>query len=403
LNTFEVMISNRQLFLRHLAQTSDAPLLLEIDYAEGVYLFGVEGKTYLDLISGISVSSLGHGNKHVIEAIKTQADKYLHLMVYGELVQNPQVALATKLSEYLPPSLDSVFFVNSGSEAVEGAMKLAKRITGRKKIIAMKDAYHGSTHGALSLMSDEAYKAPFQPLLPHIHHIRYNQIEDISDINEECAAVIIETVQGEAGYIPADLAYLHALRERCTETGTLLILDEIQCGMGRTGKLFAFEHYGIEPDILLLAKAFGAGIPLGAFISSKQNMDALTHDPVLGHISTFGGNPLCCAAALAGLTYLMDNRVMESIAHKEWLFKNLLKHPKIKSVTGRGMMLALEFSSFEENKKYIDACIEGGVLTDWFLFAANKMRIAPPLIISEQEIEKACEVIIDVLNQNSTF
>lgn len=394
------MISNRQLFLRHMAQTSDAPLLLEIERAEGVYLFSSEGKTYLDLISGISVSSLGHGNKQVVSAIKEQADQYLHLMVYGELVQNPQVALAAKLSAYLPDSLNSVFFVNSGSEAIEGAMKLAKRSTGRKKFIAMRDAYHGSTHGALSLMSDEDYKAPFQPLLPNIHHIRFNQEEDLSEIDEECAAVIIETIQGEAGYLPADLAYLHALRERCNETGTLLILDEIQCGMGRTGKLFAFEHYGIEPDILVLAKAFGAGVPLGAFISSKQRMDLFTHDPVLGHISTFGGHPLSCAAALAGLTYLMDENILGQIAHKEWLFKNLLKHPKIKSISGRGLMLALEFSNFEENKKYIDACIERGVLTDWFLFAGNKMRIAPPLIISEQEIEKACDVIIEVLNQN---
>jgi len=400
LNTFEAMISNRQLFLRHMAQTSDAPLLLEIDRAEGVYLFGSDGKPYLDLISGISVSSLGHGNKEVVAAIKAQADQYLHLMVYGELVQNPQVALATELTKHLPSTLDSIFFVNSGSEAVEGAMKLAKRISGRQKFIAMKDAYHGSTHGALSLMSDEAYKAPFQPLLPHIHHIRFNQEEELLAIDETCAAVIVETVQGEAGYLPAELSYLHALRERCDQTGTLLILDEIQCGMGRTGKLFAFEHYGIEPDILLLAKAFGAGVPLGAFISSKQNMDAFTHDPVLGHISTFGGHPLSCAAALAGLNYLIKERVMESIAHKEWLFKNLLKHPKIKSISGRGMMLALEFSCFEENKKYIDACIERGVLTDWFLFSAEKMRIAPPLIISEQEIEKACEVILEVLNQN---
>lgn len=383
-----------------MAQTSDAPLLLEIEKAEGVYLFGEGGKPYLDLISGISVSSLGHGNKQVVAAIKQQADKYLHLMVYGELVQNPQVALASRLSEFLPNSLDSIFFVNSGSEAIEGALKLAKRLTGRKKFVSMKNAYHGSTHGALSLMSDEAYKAPFQPLLPHIEHLDYNQEEQLLKIDNECAAVIVETVQGEAGYLPADLAYMHALRERCDQTGTLLILDEIQCGMGRTGKLFAFEHYGVEPDILVLAKAFGAGVPLGAFISAKARMDAFTHDPVLGHISTFGGHPLSCAAALAGLNYLVNEGVMESIAHKEWLFRNLLKHPKIKSISGRGMMLALEFEDFETNKKYIDACIEKGVLTDWFLFAANKMRIAPPLIISEQEIEKACEVILEVLNQN---
>lgn len=382
-----------------MAQTSDAPLLLEITHAEGVYLFAADGKTYLDLISGISVSSLGHGNPDVIAAIKQQSEKYLHLMVYGEIIQSPQVKLAARLSSLLPGSLDAVFFVNSGSEAVEGALKLAKRVSGRKKIMAVRNAYHGSSHGALSLMSDESYKQAFSPLLPEIYHINFNISEDLEQITRDFAAVIVEPIQGEAGYLAADLEYLHALRQKCDETGTLLIFDEIQCGMGRTGKLFAFEHYGVVPDILVLAKAFGAGLPLGAFISSAEHMGHLTHDPVLGHITTFGGHPLCCAAALAGLDFLMENKLQESIPHKEWLFKNLLKHPKIKSITGKGLMLALEFSDFEENKRFIDACIEKGLLTDWFLFAPNKMRIAPPLIISEQEIEKACDIILEVLDQ----
>lgn len=394
------MLSNRQLFLRYMAQTSDAPLLLEITHAEGVYLFEADGKTYLDLISGISVSSLGHGNPDVKAAIQEQSEKYLHLMVYGELVQSPQVKLAATLGALLPESLNSVFFVNSGSEAVEGALKLAKRVSGRKKIMAVRNAYHGSSHGALSLMSDDSYKKPFEPLLPEIYHIDFNVPESIDQITSEFAALIIEPIQGEAGYMPADLEYLHALREKCDETGTLLIFDEIQSGMGRSGKLFAFDHYGVIPDILVVAKAFGAGMPLGAFISSRANMSSLTHDPVLGHITTFGGHPLCCAAALAGLNFLMEQKLMAAIPHKEWLFKNLLKHDKIRSISGKGLMLALEFADFEENKRYIDACIGKGLLTDWFLFAPNKMRIAPPLIISEQEIEKACEIILEVLDQN---
>lgn len=393
------MLSQRQLFLRHLAPTSEAPLLLEIEKAEGVYLFEPGGKTYLDLISGISVSSLGHGHPKVKQAIRQQSEKYLHLMVYGELIQGPQVQLATYLTSLLPEELDSVYFVNSGSEAIEGAMKLAKRLTGRPEILAMKNAYHGSTQGALSLMSDPVYRESFGPLLPGIAHLEFNNPQDLDRITEQSAAVIVETIQGEAGYLPVDIAYLHALKERCKQTGTLLVLDEIQCGMGRTGKLFAFEHYGIEPDILVVAKAFGAGLPLGAFISSRERMQTLSFNPVLGHITTFGGHPLSCAAALAGLQALREEQLLPRVARKELLFKNLLKHPKIKSITGRGLMLALEFSSFQENKAIIDSCIEKGLLSDWFLFAPHKMRISPPLTISEQEIEKACDIILEVLNE----
>jgi acetylornithine/N-succinyldiaminopimelate aminotransferase len=392
------MLSNRQLFLRNVAQTSGAPLLLEIQRAEGVYLFDAAGEMYMDLISGISVSSLGHGNKNIISAIEQQSKHYLHLMVYGELIQSPQVGLAGKLAGLLPPNLESVYFVNSGSEAVEGALKLSRRYTGRKKIIAARNAYHGSTYGAMSLMSGD-YGQAFGPLLPQVEHIRFNSTADLSAIDTETAAVIIETIQGEAGYMPADRPFMQALKEKCRQNGALLILDEIQCGMGRTGRLFGFEHYGIEPDILLLAKAFGAGMPLGAFIASREIMNCLTHDPVLGHMTTFGGHPVCCAAALAGLNYLLENKIMEEIPKKELLFRQLLQHPKIKNISGKGLMLALEFSSFEENKRYIDRCIKKGLLTDWFLWAENKMRIAPPLIISLQEIEKACEIILESISE----
>ncbi len=391
------MLSTRQLFLRHIAQTSDAPLLLEMRRAEGCYIFDQEDRPYLDLISGISVSSLGHGNKQVIDAIQNQAQKHMHLMVYGEFVQEPQVILAEQICAHLPEHLQSVYFVNSGSEAVEGAMKLAKRYTGRKQFVSAKKAYHGSSHGALSLMADATYTQAFEPLLPGISHMTFNNQEDLSLITEETAAVFVETIQGEAGYVPADIEFLHALKDRCEETGALLVLDEIQCGMGRTGKMFAFEHYGVEPDILLLAKAFGGGMPLGAFISSNAIMHTLTHDPVLGHITTFGGHPVSCAAALAGLHYLLDENLMKQIPKKEMLFRNLLQHPKIKKITGKGLMLGLEFENFNENKRYIDRCIENGLITDWFLFADHKMRLAPPLIISEQEIEKACEVILESL------
>lgn len=392
------MLNQRQLFLRHVAQTSDAPLLIEIERADGVTLYGPNQKEYLDLISGISVSSLGHGNKKVIEAIQQQSEKYLHLMVYGELVQAPQVDLAKKLSDLLPSPLESVYFVNSGSEAIEGALKLAKRYTGRTKIMAMKNAYHGNTHAAMSLMNGNEYKNAFGPLLPDIEFMNFNDLEEVKRINRSFAAVILETIQGEAGYIPAEIEFLQAIRKKCEEEGVLLILDEIQCGMGRTGKLFAFEHYNIQPDILVLAKAFGAGLPLGAFISSQPIMSVLTHHPVLGHITTFGGHPLCCSAALAGLNELYRLDLMSGIAKKEALFRELLHHPKIKSISGKGLMLSIEFNDFEENKRFIDACMDKGVFTDWFLYASNKMRISPPLIIHESEIRKACAVILSVLN-----
>ena len=393
------MISNRQLFLMHQAQTSLFPLMLEIERAEGVYLFDVKGKQYLDLISGISVSSLGHGNEHVKNAIKQQLDKYMHLMVYGEFIQSPQVKLAKKLTDLLPPNLNSVYLVNSGSEATDGALKLAKRVTGRTEIIACNNAYHGSGHAALSLNSNEYFKNAFRPLLPDINFIEFNNENSLQKISHKTACVIVETIQGEAGYLPPQNDFLKKLRAKCDEHSVLFILDEIQTGMGRTGNLFAFEDYGIVPDILLLGKALGAGMPIGAFVSSQTMMNEFADNPVLGHITTFGGHPVIATAALAGIEELLSNNWIKEVNEKENLFRKLLVHPAIKNISGKGLMLALEFESFEFNKKIIDACIEDGLITDWFLYAPNCLRIAPPLIITEDQIRWSCEVLIKNLKK----
>jgi len=392
------MLTLRQLFLANNAQTTDFPLLLEFERAEGIYMYDASGKPYIDLISGIGVSSLGHSNPYVINAIKEQLDKYMHLMVYGEYVQTPQVRFAGRLISILPSQLNSVYFVNSGAEAVEGALKLAKRYTGRSKIISCYNSYHGSTNGALSVMGNEEYKQAYRPLLPGINFIKFNHIDDLELITQETACVIIETVQGEAGVRVPDKAYMQVLRQRCTDTGTLLILDEIQAALGRTGKLFAFEHFDIVPDILLLAKALGGGMPVGAFISSNKIMGALKENPILGHITTFGGHPVCCAAGLAALEVLLNENLVEQVDAKEKLFRELLVHPAIKEVRGKGLMLAIELEDFDLNKKIIDRCIENGVVVDWFLHCSNSMRIAPPLIITHDEIRKACEVIIESIN-----
>lgn len=387
----------RQLFLLNNAQTTDFPLLLEFERAQGVYMYDKQGRGHIDLISGIGVSNLGHSNPFVIKAIKEQLDKYMHLMVYGEYVQTPQVKLAEKLISVLPQNLQSVYFTSSGSEAVEGALKLAKRFTGRYQIIAFENSYHGSTHGALSVMGNEEYKQAYRPLLPGVNFIKFNQIDDLQLITNQVACVIVETIQGEAGIRVPDVAYMQALRSRCDETGTLLILDEIQAAFGRTGKLFAFEHFGIVPDILLLAKALGGGMPLGAFIASNDTMSALKENPILGHITTFGGHPVCCASGLAALEVLLNDKLHETVAEKEALFRELLVHTAIKQIRGKGLMLAIEFESFELNKKIIDRCIENGVIADWFLHCSNAMRIAPPLIINPEEIKKACTVIVEAI------
>lgn len=391
------MLTLRQLFLANNAQTTDFPLMLEFERAQGVYMYNAEGKAWLDLISGIGVSNIGHGNPEVIEAIKQQVDKYMHLMVYGEYVQTPQVRFAEKLASLLPSTLQSVYFTNSGSEAIEGAMKLAKRHTGRNQIIACHNAYHGSTQGALSVMGNEDFKQAYRPLLPGIQFINFNEPADLHLITEETACVIIETVQGEAGIRVPNLAYMQALRKRCYQTGTLLILDENQTAFGRTGKLFAFEHFGIVPDILVLGKALGGGMPLGAFISSVEVMGALKNNPILGHITTFGGHPVCCASGLASLEVLLRENLISQVAEKEALFKKLLVHPAIKEVRGKGLMLAAEMESFDILKKVIDHSIEQGIIIDWFLHCSNSMRIAPPLIITHEQIEQACSIILDAI------
>ncbi len=393
-------MNNRQIFFQNLAQTSPAPMAVEIERASGVYMYGPDGKKYLDLISGISVSNTGHCNPEVVEAIKKQAETYAHLMVYGEFVQGPQVQLAKLLCNNLPTHLNSVYLVNSGTEATEGAMKLAKRYTGRHEIVAFCNAYHGSTQGSLSIMGDETMKKAFRPLLPGIRFIDFNNPLHLSFITTQTAAVIAETIQGEAGAIVPSRDYMQQLRQRCTETGTLLILDEIQAGCGRTGKLWGFEHFGIVPDVLLLAKGFGGGMPLGAFVSSAEIMECLTHSPVLGHITTFGGNAVCAAAAHANFSIIIREKLWENASELEKVFRKNLTHPAILSIRGKGLMLAVEFGSFETNKAVIDSLVELGVITDWFLFAPNCLRIAPPLIISEKQLLDACEAIRIAIDKN---
>ena len=393
-------ITNRQLFLSHVGQTSEAPLALEIVKARGCTLWDVDGKAYIDLIAGISVCNIGHCHPRVVEAIKKQVDDYMHIMVLGELVESPQVAYAKKITDHLPSSLNAVFYTASGSEATEGAMKLAKRFTGRTQIISFKNSYHGSTQGALSIMGDEYWRNAFRPLLPDVMQLDYNSLEALQQITERTACVVAETIQAEAGVLVPQNGWLSALRKRCTQTGTLLVLDEIQCGFGRNGTLWAFEQFDVVPDILLLGKALGGGMPLGAFVADKQLMDSFTHHPVLGHINTFGGHPVSCAAGLAAFNVLLDEQLIAGVKQKESLFLSLLVHPSIQSVHSCGLMIAVDFGSFEVNKKIIDALIHRGVFTDWFLFAAGSLRIAPPLIISDTEIRIACNHLIEVLNEN---
>ena len=391
-------MNNRQLFLQHVGQTSEAPLCLNIVKAEGSKMWDANGKEYIDLIAGISVCNIGHRHPKVVEAIKKQADEYLHIMVYGELVENPQVHYATLLSKYLPENLNAVFYTASGSEATEGAMKLAKRYTGRREMVSFKNSYHGSTQGALSVMGSEYWQQAFRPLLPGIVQLDYNSFDDLDAINENTACVIAETIQAEAGVNMPDMNWLKALREKCTTTGTLLVLDEIQCGFGRNGTLWAFEQFGITPDILLLGKALGGGMPLGAFVADKKIMDSFTNNPVLGHINTFGGHPVSCAAGLAAFKVLIEEEIINGVHEKEKLFHTLLVHEKILKISSKGLMIAVHFDSFETNKKIIDLLIERGVFTDWFLFAAHALRIAPPLNISDEDIEIACKIIIEVLD-----
>jgi len=386
--------TNRQLFFEHLAPTSKFPLAIEIERASGIYMYAPNGKKYIDFISGIGVSNVGHCHINVVEAIKKQAETYMHLMVYGEYVQAPQVQLAAWLSNHLPATLNSAYLTNSGAEAIEGAMKLAKRVTGRTKIISFKNCYHGSTQGALSIIGSEEFKQNFRPLIPDCTLLNFNNFEDINLIDETVAAVFIETIQGEAGYIEPKPHYLQFLRNQCTKVGALLVCDEIQAGAGRTGKLWAFEHYDIVPDVICLAKGIGGGMPIGAFVASHELMSFFTENPILGHLTTFGGHPVSAAASLACLQTIEDEKLVESVQEKEQLIKKLLVHPKINEIRGKGLMLAVGFDSFEINKAIIDRCIENGVVTDWFLFCDNYMRIAPPLTITLSEIEQACILIL---------
>ena len=380
----------RQLFLEHVGQTSDNPMMLEVERAEGIYLYGRDGKRWIDLISGVSVSAVGHGNRQVIDAICSQAQDYLHLMVYGEAVESPQVRYAQRIASLLPDPLDTVYFVNSGSEAVEGALKLAKRYTGRTEIIYYKNAYHGSTHGSLSVMGGEEYRNAYRPLLPDA---------DLRYVTPRTACVIIEPVQGEGGIFPADRDYLQALRDRCDQTGTLLIYDEIQTGLGRTGTLYFFQQYGIVPDILCTAKAFGGGMPLGAFIASNRIMSVLKTNPVLGHITTFGGHPVCCAAGLAALEYILSERLTELADAKGALYESLLAgHPLVREIRRTGLLLGVEFGDSELTARIVLRAIDRGLMTEWFLFHDTAMRIAPPLTITDAEIRESCEILLEVLN-----
>lgn len=387
------MISNRELFLKNTAQTSESPRLIEIESAAGSYLYGPNGQKYLDLVSGFNVSNIGHRHPKVVEAIKSQLDKYMHVTVYGEFVQAPQVQFATKLLEQLPTSFESVYLTNSGAEAVEGSMKIAKKFTGRRQIIAAKKAYHGSTQGALSLIGDSAFHEAYAPLLPEIEFITFNDPADLSMITTQTAAVIIEAIQGEAGVRVPDVAYMKALRQRCTETGALLIFDEIQTGFGRTGAMFAFQHFGIVPDILMLAKGIGGGMPLGAFVASKAIMDVIKANPMLGHITTFGGHPVSCAAALASLEVILEEKLIEGVAEKAALFRKELAHSKIKEIRGLGLMLCLQVENYNQVYNVSKYCADQGVMIDWYLHCETALRVAPPLTISQDEILEACQII----------
>jgi len=392
------MPSASETFLTHLAQTSPHPLQLEVSHAEGSYIFDQSGKKYFDLISGIAVSNIGHRHPKVVDAIKQQVDKYMHVMAYGEFIQNPQNQLALELTKLLPSTLNSCYFVNSGAEANEGALKLAKRITGRTELIACKKSYHGSTHGALSVSGNEVKKNAYRPLLPGVKFIEFNNTLDLSQITDKTAAVIIEPIQGDAGVrIPSE-NYLKQLRQRCTAVGAQLIFDEIQTGFGRTGKLFAFEHFDVIPDILTIAKAFGGGMPIGAFVSDKLQMDLLTHSPMLGHITTFGGHPVNCAAALANLKVIQEEHLIEGIEAKGALLEKHINHPSIKEIRRKGLMFAVEFESPETVQKIVLKCLEEGIITFWFLSCPESFRLAPPINMTNEDLIHTGKIIWEVIN-----
>jgi acetylornithine/N-succinyldiaminopimelate aminotransferase len=390
-------MNNRKLFFQHIAQTSPTPIGLEMVKAEGCYIYGADGKKYLDLIAGFSVANIGHSHPEVIDAVQKQAAAYMHLIVYGEFIEQPQVQYAKLLTDHLPSLLNCVYFTNSGAEAVEGAMKLAKRVTNRPKIIAFNKSYHGSTQGALSVMGDETSRNAFRPLLPDVYHFDFNSEDAIHAIDDSTACVIMEVVQAEAGIIRANKGWLQRLAQKCKHNCTLLIVDEIQSGFGRTGTLWAFEQYEVIPDILLLGKALGGGMPLGAFIADQRLMNALTHDPVLGHITTFGGHPVSCAAGKTAMEVLLQEQFIHSVKEKENILQTI-QHPLIRSARSAGLWMAVEFDSFDTCKKVVHSCIGTGIITDWFLFAPNCLRIAPPLSITGAELQSFCRQFVQLLD-----
>jgi len=385
-------------FFAYQAQTTQFAAGFEVARAQGSYIYGTDGKKYLDFVAGVSANTLGHSHPKIISAIKEQADKYLHVMVYGEYAQEMPVKLCQLLAENTPEPLEVTYLVNSGAEAIDGALKLAKRYTGREEIISFKNSYHGNTHGALSVSGNEYHKNAFRPLLPLVNFIEFNAEEDLQKITEKTAAVIMETIQGAAGFLLPNHSYIQKLKKRCEETGTLLILDEIQPGFGRTGKLFAFEHYGIVPDILVMGKGMGGGVPVGAFMSSRKIMETLSHSPKLGHITTFGGNPLIAAASHATLKEVLSSGLMNEISKKEQLFRELLVHPKIKKINGKGLMLAVDLGSPDYTLKVAKDCMGKGLIVFWQLYRNEYLRISPPLTISEEEIREGCRILLDVLN-----
>jgi acetylornithine/succinyldiaminopimelate/putrescine aminotransferase len=392
------MVSNREIFLRNIGQTTDFPLALEIEKAEGIYLYDIYGKNYIDLVSGVSVSNVGHRHPRVIEAIKNQADKHLHLLVYGELVQQPQTDFARLLFKQLAPQFDNIYFVNSGSEANEGALKLAKKYTARTEIIACNQAYHGSTHGVLSLMGDEKFRNPFRPLLPDIRYIQFNNPDHLTFITDRTACVMVEPIQAEAGIIMPRNNYLQKLRQRCNDTGTLLIFDEIQTGFGRTGTLFGMDYFNVYPDIFTIAKGMGGGMPVGAFVTQKHIMDALKAKPGLGHITTFGGHPLSTAAAYATLKVILEENLKEGVQDKGKKYFQLHNHPKIKNIWGTGLFIAVELDDSLKVRSAMQKLAEHGIITDQFIFRPQAFRIAPPLIITESEIDESIIRIMNALN-----
>lgn len=388
---------DKALFLNHIAQTTPFPFAIPIERAEGVYLYSPGGRKYIDMISGISVSNVGHRHPKVVKAIKDQVDKHLHVMVFGEYIQASSNQLTRKLISLLPPVLDCIYYVNSGTEANEGALKLAKRATGRTELVSFRGSYHGSTHGSMSVSGNEVKKQAFRPLLPDVRFLRFGHLDDLEKITTKTAGVIVETIQGDAGVRVPTTAYMKALRARCNEVGALLILDEIQCGMGRTGTLFAFEQFGIVPDVLTIGKAFGGGLPIGAFIANQKHMKLFTHDPMLGHITTFGGNPVCCASALATLQAIEEDQLLTTVESKGKKIESLLKHPLIREVRRAGLMFAIDFDSAERVQRIVQYALDKGVVCFWFLSCPHSFRIAPPLTISEEEIESACAIILEAI------